>query len=47
MPNMFIGHNKAKYALISNLTRLDPAQSGLTLSKCLYLRKYLNYEAAI
>ena len=26
MPNIFIGHNEAKYALISNLTRPGPAR---------------------
>ena len=28
MPNIFIGHSKPKYALISNLTRPDPARPG-------------------
>ena len=44
---MFISHNKAKYALISDLTRPGPARPGITLFRRLYLRNYLTKEAEI
>ena len=43
MSNMFIGHDNAKYALISNFTRPGPT---VTLINRLYHR-HLSYEAAI